>query len=73
MNDELAAYCDELNRLTEAQKDAAQTYAAHMIYMKHQMYGRNDELRAQLAAEAESEWLRIGQEIRDLNAAKVSR
>lgn len=78
MRPELAAYCDELHRLTEAQKEAAQTFAAHTLYLREELAGRRIAgarrvTRERLAEEAAEEWLRLSGEIDLLNAAGVSR
>lgn len=64
------AYYTELNRLTEAQNKAAQMYTSQMLYMREQLYMRNDKLRTERAEQAAREWLQLDAEISALNSAE---
>ncbi|WP_396909556.1 hypothetical protein [Mycolicibacterium sp.] len=64
---------DEVARLFEAQKNAAQTYTSQMVYMKRRMFTVDDKLRQRIADEAEREWLRLDAKIRALNVAEYAK
>lgn len=73
MADHTTDHTEELNRLHEAQRDAAQTYTSQMLYLRHDMFPPAYADRRQLADEAAKEWLRLDTEIDTLNTREYTR
>lgn len=66
-------YYAESARLHEEQARAAQLFTSQTLYMKHEMYMRDDAVRQRKADEAEAEWLRLDAEISALNSAEYAK